>query len=149
MAVAGGLMYRSSLRGGGARVPSRGLRSGAVVVLASGLAVGFLTGFLGVGGGFLIVPALTLVARVPIKEAVGTSLVVIAANCMSGLVAHKIDSVEIEVLVPFLIASLGASMIAARFASRAPAATLKRLFAGMICVAGGMIVASSLLEVGG
>jgi uncharacterized membrane protein YfcA len=53
-----------------------------------GLAVGVLTGLVGVGGGFLIVPALVLLARVPIKEAVGTSLLVIAMNSASGFLGY-------------------------------------------------------------
>lgn len=54
----------------------------------AGLGVGILTGFLGVGGGFLIVPALLRFAKIPMKEAVGTSLLIIAANSASGFVAH-------------------------------------------------------------
>lgn len=57
-------------------------------VVASGLVVGVLTGFFGVGGGFLIVPALVLVLGLPMRLAVGTSLVVIAINAAAGIVAH-------------------------------------------------------------
>jgi uncharacterized protein len=52
------------------------------------LGVGVLTGIVGIGGGFLVVPALVLFGRVPMKHAVGTSLVVIAMNCASGFVGH-------------------------------------------------------------
>ena len=54
----------------------------------AGLGVGFLTGFLGVGGGFLIVPSLVLFGGLPMKAAIGTSLLVIAINCAAGLVGH-------------------------------------------------------------
>jgi uncharacterized protein len=54
----------------------------------AGLVVGVLTGFLGVGGGFLVVPALVLFGGLDMKSAVGTSLVVIAVNCAAGLVGH-------------------------------------------------------------
>lgn len=54
----------------------------------AGLGLGVLTGFLGVGGGFLIVPALLRFAKTPMKKAVGTSLIIIAANSASGFVAH-------------------------------------------------------------
>ena len=53
--------------------------------ILAGLGVGFLTGFLGVGGGFLIVPALVLFGGLAMKDAIGTSLFVIAVNCASGL----------------------------------------------------------------
>jgi uncharacterized membrane protein YfcA len=56
--------------------------------ILAGLAVGFLTGFLGVGGGFLIVPALVLFGGLAMKDAIGTSLFVIAVNCASGLLGH-------------------------------------------------------------
>ena len=58
------------------------------LAMAAGAGVGVLTGFLGVGGGFLIVPALTLLVALPIHRAVGTSLLVIAANSATGLLAH-------------------------------------------------------------
>jgi uncharacterized membrane protein YfcA len=54
----------------------------------SGLGLGVLTGFLGVGGGFLIVPALLRFARMPMHRAVGTSLAIIALNSASGFMAH-------------------------------------------------------------
>ena len=54
----------------------------------AGLVLGILTGFLGVGGGFLIVPALLRFAKLPIRQAVGTSLLIIAANSASGFLAH-------------------------------------------------------------
>lgn len=56
--------------------------------VAAGLAVGVLTGFLGVGGGFLIVPALVLFGGLAMKDAVGTSLFVIFLNCVAGFVGH-------------------------------------------------------------
>jgi uncharacterized membrane protein YfcA len=56
--------------------------------ILAGLGVGFLTGFLGVGGGFLIVPALVLFGGLAMKDAIGTSLFVIAVNCASGILGH-------------------------------------------------------------
>jgi uncharacterized membrane protein YfcA/rhodanese-related sulfurtransferase len=54
------------------------------VTIASGAGVGVMTGFLGVGGGFLIVPALVMLVGLPMRQAVGTSLVVIAMNSLAG-----------------------------------------------------------------
>ncbi len=56
--------------------------------LLVGFGVGVLTGFLGVGGGFLIVPALVMFGGLGMKEAIGTSLFVIFLNCVAGLVGH-------------------------------------------------------------
>lgn len=54
------------------------------LILINGAVVGLLTGLIGVGGGFLIIPALVLLARMPMKIAVGTSLLIIAANSLIG-----------------------------------------------------------------
>jgi hypothetical protein len=60
--------------------------------IGSGLVVGFLTGLFGVGGGFLIIPALVLLLGLPMATAVGTSLLIIVANSAAGLVAHAGDA---------------------------------------------------------
>lgn len=58
-----------------------------------GIAVGMLTGLVGVGGGFAIVPALVLLGNVPIKQAIGSSLLIIAANALAGFIGYlgKVD----------------------------------------------------------
>ncbi|HVZ41864.1 MAG TPA: sulfite exporter TauE/SafE family protein [Candidatus Kapabacteria bacterium] len=61
------------------------------VTLLRGAAVGVLTGFVGVGGGFLIVPALVLLGNMPMKRAVGTSLLVIAINSASGFTGYMLQ----------------------------------------------------------
>jgi uncharacterized protein len=60
-----------------------------VTMALAGVGVGVLTGLVGVGGGFLVVPALVLLARVPMKQAVGTSLLVIAMNSAAGLTGYS------------------------------------------------------------
>lgn len=60
-----------------------------VTVATVGVAVGLLTGFVGIGGGFLIVPALVIFAKTPMKHAIGTSLLVIAMNSTSGFLGHE------------------------------------------------------------
>ncbi len=64
-------------------------------IIIPGLGVGILTGFVGVGGGFLIVPALVLLANLPIKEAIGTSLLIIAFNSASGFLGY-LDRVNLN-----------------------------------------------------
>ncbi len=67
-------------------------------VVGAGLAVGVLTGFFGVGGGFLIVPALVLVLGLPMRAAVGTSLLVIAINSAAALLGHLHGGVDAHCL---------------------------------------------------
>jgi uncharacterized membrane protein YfcA len=66
----------------------------------TGLFVGSLTGLVGIGGGFLIVPALVVLVRLPMKKAVGTSLLIIAANALIGFVSNM-DTDELD--WPFLL----------------------------------------------
>ena len=78
-------MFRRGSPGG----PVEGEAGPALVpLLAAAVGVGILTGLVGIGGGFLIVPALVLLARVPMKQAVGTSLVVIAMNSTAGFAGY-------------------------------------------------------------
>jgi uncharacterized membrane protein YfcA len=79
-------MYRSSLADAAAVPHDIGAR--LFPLLASAAAVGMLTGIVGIGGGFLIVPALVMFARIPIREAVGTSLLVIAMNSVAGFTGY-------------------------------------------------------------
>lgn len=91
MAVSGTLMWeRSRGRENAVSAPAPDPPPGhaALRLLPLGLGVGLLTGVLGVGGGFLIVPALTLVAGLDMKRATGTSLAVIAMNSAAGLWGH-------------------------------------------------------------
>ncbi len=81
MLLAAWFMFR-----GRAAEQTKAVRAPGPLIAAEGLGVGGMTGLLGVGGGFLIVPALTLLARLPVKEAIGTSLAIIAMNCAAGFV---------------------------------------------------------------
>ena len=56
--------------------------------MAAGFGVGVLTGFCGVGGGFIIVPVLVLLLGLPVRIAVGTSLLIIAVTALAGLAGH-------------------------------------------------------------
>ena len=77
------------------------------LILASGAGVGFLTGVLGVGGGFLIVPALVMLVGLPVQMAVGTSLVVIAMNSAAGFIGHAGGgSFDLVMVIVFVAAGL-------------------------------------------
>jgi len=90
---------------------------GWLVTVASGAAVGLLTGFLGVGGGFLIVPALVMLVGLPIRQAVGTSLVVIAMNSLAGFLGHLHGAaIDLQVVMIFVTAGLTGALVGARLA---------------------------------
>jgi len=98
--------------------------------LLVGFAVGLLTGFLGVGGGFLIVPALTLTAGLETRVAGGTSLAVIALNSAAGLVGQlRYVSIDWSLLAGFLLFAFAGMLAGLAFARRLPESLLRRLFA--------------------
>ena len=94
-----------------------------------GLIVGFLTGIIGVGGGFLIVPALVLVAGLPMRLAIGTSLLVITMNALAGFAGY-IGHIEIDwTLVAWFtsIAAIG-SIVGTLISKRVPQQRLRQVF---------------------
>jgi hypothetical protein len=111
-------------------------------VLAGGVGVGALSGLVGVGGGFLIVPALVLLAGVPMASAVGTSLAVIALNSFTGFAKYlgllEDQSLALDWKVLLTISAVGivGSYAGNRLGRRVPQATLRRLFGGLLVVMG-------------
>lgn len=88
---------------------------GWLVTIASGAGVGVLTGFLGVGGGFLIVPALVMLVGLPIRQAVGTSLIVIAMNSLAGFLGHLGGPpIDMQVVAIFVTAGLTGALLGAK-----------------------------------
>jgi uncharacterized membrane protein YfcA len=106
-------------------------------VLAAGLAVGVLTGFFGVGGGFLIVPALVLVLGFPMRLAVGTSLVIIAINAGAGVLAHlRTGGFDLPLALLFVTGGLIGVSVGGRLAGRIDEAKLTRAFAALVALVG-------------
>jgi uncharacterized membrane protein YfcA len=102
-------------------------------LVATGLAVGTLTGFFGVGGGFLIVPALTLVLGLPMREAVATSLVAIAVTSAAGLAGHlRYGAIDPAVAGLFLVGGAAGVAAGARWAGIFPERRLRRWFAVLV-----------------
>lgn len=99
-------------------------------IAALGIGVGALTGFVGVGGGFLIVPALVLLSRIPMKRAVGTSLVIVSFNCVTGFIGYA-GAVPINYMLMFTFTAvaIAGSFAGAIFSQRISGDTLKRSFA--------------------
>jgi uncharacterized membrane protein YfcA len=98
-------------------------------LLALGLAVGLLTGFFGVGGGFLIVPALVLVGNLSTHQAVGTSLLVIAMASVSGFLGHlSFGNVNITIVGLFVLGGLGGVLSGTALAGRVPEQKLAKAF---------------------
>ncbi|MDQ8153312.1 MAG: sulfite exporter TauE/SafE family protein [Gemmatimonadota bacterium] len=111
------------------------------VMLSVGLAVGLLTGVVGIGGGFLIVPALVILGRVPMKSAVGTSLLVIALNSASGYLGHHgREVVPWGFVVQFTSVAVAGILAGTALVRHIPTRQLKRAFALLLVVIGIMIL---------
>ncbi len=114
-------------------------------VFLGGAGVGLLTGFLGVGGGFLIVPALVMLIGLPMRQAVGTSLLVIAMNSAAGFLGHMGDAaIDLNLVLIFVAAGLGGTMAGSRLAQRVNPATLRRGFALFVIALALVLLADNL-----
>ena len=117
------------------------------LVLTIGLVVGTLTGFVGAGGGFLIIPALVLGARLPMKLAVGTSLAIIAMNSLIGFSGDLSAGTPIvwPFLLGFLVFALGGIVLGTYLARFIPGAKLKPAFGWFTLGMGTFILTKELL----
>ncbi len=132
------------LRVGPVAAAAREPRRAAIV--AGGLGVGALSGLVGVGGGFLIVPALVLLAGVSMSNAVGTSLAIIALNAYTGFAKYLFvlerESLRLDWPVLLVVAAVGiaGSLAGNRLARRLPQPVLRRLF-GILLVVMALVIA--------
>lgn len=111
-------------------------------------AVGLLTGMFGVGGGFAVVPALTLLLKFPTRVAIGTSLVVIVVNAAMALAMRTGDlGFEWGIVVPFLLTVSVGVLVGSRVASRVDADRLTRTFAIMLFAVAAYTAVSTVLAV--
>lgn len=115
------------------------------VTIASGLGVGLLTGLLGVGGGFLIVPALVMFVGLPMRQAVGTSLVVIAMNSLAGFLGHLGGpSIDLQVVGTFVASGLAGALVGARLTRVIQPQQLRRAFAFFVIVLAVFLLADNI-----
>ena len=106
-----------------------------VRVIIAGTIVGLLTGFFGVGGGFVIVPALVLALGFTMPEAIGTSLLVITINSAVALTTRlQAGAIEWGTVISFTIASLLGVIVGSRLAHTRDSSSLQRWFVGLLVV---------------
>ena len=122
-----------ALGAGGTAVGTRIDTGRVLAVTAAGIGVGFLTGLFGVGGGFVIVPALTLLLQLPMPAAIGTSLLVIGVNSVVAFAARaSTATVDWGVTIPFAVAAIAGVLTGGRVADRLDAQRSLRWFAALL-----------------
>ena len=132
------------LRGGIVHAPDAEERCNWQRCSVTGFIVGGLTGFLGVGGGFLIVPALVFFGHLPLKPAIITSLVVIAVNSFAGLAGHLHQTpFNWHIATMFLGASLLGMFGGRYFARRLAVGHLRVAFAWFVLAVGAFVIAKN------
>lgn len=144
MLVAAAAMIRGRRSEGNAA--AGGPRSPAWLLAGIGLGVGVLTGLIGAGGGFLIVPALALFAGLAMPQAVGTSLLVITVNSAAGLAGHLTSSTSLDwpLVAAVTVVAIVGSLAGARLVAHIPAAALRRWFGVFVLVMGVLVLAQNL-----
>jgi hypothetical protein len=123
-------------------------RASVVKELAAGLGVGVLTGFLGVGGGFLIVPALVFFGGLGMKQAIGTSLLVITLNSVAGFAGHmQHGNFDVRLAALVTLFAVTGVVIGTRLAHRTSPARLRQWFAWFVLAVAALLVIKNLPEV--
>lgn len=108
-----------------------------IKILGAGAAVGLLTGILGVGGGFLIVPALVMLLGMPMRQAIGTSLLVIMMNSAAGFLGHLNGiSLDLGVIAAFIAAGMIGTLAGTRLSHYLPEQRLRQGFAVFVLLLG-------------
>ncbi len=115
-------------------------------VVLLGLLIGTVTGLLGAGGGFLIIPSLVLFLHLPMKTAVGTSLLIVAINSLFGfLFSLKQFEYNWTILISFTLLATAGIFIGSRLADKIPGQSLKKGFGWFILVMGLYIIVRELV----
>jgi uncharacterized membrane protein YfcA len=110
-----------------------------------GILIGFVTGLLGAGGGFLIIPALVLFLKLPMKKAVGTSLLIIAINSLFGfLFSLKQFDYNWTMIIVFTVLAIAGIFIGSKLADKIPGTSLKRGFGWFVLIMGIYVILKEL-----
>jgi uncharacterized protein len=122
----------------------------SLVLGSQGLVVGIIAGFVGAGGGFLIIPALVVVASLPMRRAVGTSLSIIAFQSLLGFFGDVLGGTKPDwlLLTWMSLASIVGIVVGSKFAGRFEERKLKIAFGGFVLVMGTLILAERLMTKG-
>ena len=114
-----------------------------------GFLTGFVTGFLGAGGGFLIIPALLFFAALPMKQAIGTSLFIIAINAIIGFIGDLVNHVSLnfQFLLPFTTIAIIGIFVGTYLSKKIDGNKLKPAFGWFVLVTGIFIIIKEIMAI--
>ncbi|MDQ3722936.1 MAG: sulfite exporter TauE/SafE family protein [Actinomycetota bacterium] len=145
LVAAGATWHRAAQAAGDDAGGCPDTHAGAIVV--AGVGVGLLTGFFGVGGGFLIVPVLTMGLGLGFRRAVATSLVIITVTGIAALASHLAigSSIAVGLTVALALSTGCGALLGSFYAQRVPQAALGRAFAAVVALIALFLLVDTLL----
>jgi uncharacterized protein len=145
MLLAAITMIRSSEKDVVNVLPEKERHNKILPLVLLGLVIGMVTGLLGAGGGFLIIPTLVIFLRLPMKTAVGTSLLIIAINSLFGfLFSLNHFTFDWTLLIIFTVLAIAGIFIGSKIAEKISSAALKKGFGWFILTMGVYIIVKEL-----
>jgi len=137
MLLLSSLMFLSAVRMLKPAMPAKQIEQAdqpaTVLLLLQGLFVGIITGLVGIGGGFLIVPALCFLAKLPMKKAIGTALLIITANSsISFLSSYGSLDIDWILLSKFSLGAVIGILAGTRLSKKIQAGYLKKIFGWIV-----------------
>lgn len=140
MAVAGGAMLQ-------VKKEPQSSENNKIKLIVYGFLVGILSGLLGAGGGFLIVPVLLFFGNTPLKKAIGSSMLIIATNSSIGFFADLINGINIDwkLILTYLLAMVIGVIIGNKLTKKIASEPLKKMFGWFIIAMGIFIVFKELI----
>lgn len=143
MIISAVLMIRKKQNKG---TPNKKNKNPSILLTIQGLGVGALTGLIGAGGGFLIIPALVLLADLDMKQAIGTSLLIVSMNSLFGFASSlSIAEINWKILLLFTSISIAGIFIGLFLSKRMNGAQLKPAFGWFVLIVGTFIIFKELV----
>ena len=136
----------SMIRGRKEVVRDTGQKFNYPLILIEGVLVGILTGLVGAGGGFIIIPALVMLSNLPMKKAIGTSLVIIAAKSLFGFLGDlSVIAIDWKLLLVFTSLAVAGIFIGTKLSHKIDGIKLKKGFGYFVLVMGIIILLKEIL----
>ena len=118
------------------------IKQNTILIILLGIVIGFLAGLVGAGGGFLIIPALVIIAKIPMKTAIGTSLFIVAIQSLTGFLGDYLSGTTLDLpfLLTFTAFAVGGIFIGDYLSKKIDGAKLKTSFGWFVLFMGFYIV---------